>query len=179
MLTLDILNTLEAGALEFSKTTDPKPQPKAKQPKLTSQQKALMEKADKIKVILSSNFPSEKRHGIGFIVANLLGVDPSMLGLEIPDREPGDDEVKFRCEADSKFRAVVMINNPNHHDYSLGKPVFCRGRQNGLFWEIKNGNLYEGNHAPTEHLKGYKRYWRWATSDEIKAECAKARAALK
>lgn len=58
--------------------------------------------------------------------------------------------------------AVILLSNPNQHNYPLNEVIICVDGANDLFRQ-KNGS--QGNHAPLGDVDA----WRYATEAEIYA----------
>lgn len=155
----EMLEALEKSALAFLKPT-----PKVKARSLSPLQKKAIAAAK----VVSSNFPTDKRRGLIYIVATILETDvkPMLAILK-------SSEEHFLKGPEHKDRAIIMLSNPNCHNYKENHVAFLTGAEGGPTPCIQfhdNREPFRGNNAP---CYGHNGSWRFATSEEIKAEIAR------
>ncbi|MBU6231481.1 hypothetical protein KGP36_02330 [Patescibacteria group bacterium] len=66
--------------------------------------------------------------------------------------------------ADQRYDVVVLLKNPNSHDYELNTPLLSVGDTGRMLTSAGD----QGNHAPTSRPME-DGDWRWATDEEAKA----------
>lgn len=166
-----MLDKLEKAALAF---LIPK---KAAKPIVYEGDVAAKKKGLAAAKIISKNFPVDKRPGLMKIVAKLLEVDPAPM-LSVLKLKPGIETDANDGNEEDKFRAIVMLENQNNHNYVLNRPAFFKGVGEAYCLQFRDSrNIFEGNHAPCQ-VGWHDRYhndWRYATAAEIKKEIARVK----
>lgn len=162
--TLPQIDVLEKTAIGLI----PKPKP-AKGDPAVAKVSVNSKRARRALGLAKAHFSAEHTKGLRHLIAILTDQDPESLAPE--------SEYRYNDMAAQKGQAIIITKEHAGHGYKLNRPAFFRGDDNGVCWQAQDdGKMTTGNHGPSYHDdKDARAAWRFATADEIKAECARLR----
>ncbi len=121
----------------------------------------LSDKAKKIVALIND------RGSFGCQTAGVRELCSIMLGETLPIRSGLDKEAVL------SGTVLVLLTNPNGHNYPLNKPVFVHSGDMGLYTIEDKGAacFHVGNHIPRrdDHVDTDGPAWREATEDEVRS----------